>query len=235
MFADEIRRAIDKAARVELPQVAKVMWSAFTAGQITEPEAEALSGLIEARKVVPAIAATPRKPVGSRPRTDASLERRRRWAASGHLPPQVADKFTQGEVAALAVVTTQVAKHEHCTLTLAHIADLAGVSVSTVKRAIREAKALGFITATERRVSAWRNDSTVLVIVSREWLAWIDRGGRRGGGGHVRTGLSTGRQEGLPNGRLGTASGDWKGRSGSKINQGERSLRSTPVVVSTRG
>ena len=55
----------------------------------------------------------PQKPVqrrlGSRPRSPATLERRRRWAASGALPPQLASRFTLGEHAVLAVVSAEVA------------------------------------------------------------------------------------------------------------------------------
>lgn len=210
MFADEIRRAVETAARVELPKVAAVMWQAFGAGHLTEAEAEELTGLIEARKVVShgnsTTHANLRKPVGSRPRTDASLERRRRWAASGHLPPQLAARFTQAEVAVLSVVATEAVKHGRCTLTLGHIAALAGVSVSTVKRALGEAKALGIVTSRERRLSAWRNDSNVLEVVSREWLAWLQRG-RKGGGVQIGTTTSTGRQKKLPRGRVRPPSG----------------------------
>ena len=43
MFADEIRRAVEAAPRVKLPDVAALLWRAFGAGQVTEAEAEALS------------------------------------------------------------------------------------------------------------------------------------------------------------------------------------------------
>ncbi len=49
-YADAIRRQAEDAPRAALPAVAKAMWSAFAAGQITEAEAEALSALIEARQ-----------------------------------------------------------------------------------------------------------------------------------------------------------------------------------------
>ncbi len=51
-YADAIRRQADDAPRAALPAVAKAMWSAFAAGQITEAEAEALSALIEVRQVI---------------------------------------------------------------------------------------------------------------------------------------------------------------------------------------
>ena len=189
MFADEIRRAIDAADRIALPQVTALLWRAYGDGQVTEAEAEALSGLIEARTDVSANSVrlasrepaahqdrqnSPRRPgVGSRPRTDASMERRRRWAAAGRLPPQVALRFTQAEVAALAVVTMEAVKRGDCRLCLDHIAAIAGVSRSTVRAALRQARMLGLLTIEERRSSTWRNLPNVVRIVSAEWKAWM--------------------------------------------------------------
>ncbi len=66
------------------------LWQALGAGYVTEAEAEVLSMLIEARKALPVVAKAPPQRVGSRPLTDASMERRRRWAASGRMPPGIA-------------------------------------------------------------------------------------------------------------------------------------------------
>lgn len=173
MFAEEIRRAVEAAPRSRLPDVAAVMWRAYGTGQIGEAEAEALSALIEARKALPAPSATPRKPVGSRPRTDASMERRRRWAASGRLPPGIAARFTLAEAAVLAVVSAETARRGDCRLYVDHIAAVAGVSRSTVKAAIRQARMLGLLTVEERPQTAFRNLSNVVRIVSKEWTAWL--------------------------------------------------------------
>jgi hypothetical protein len=51
---------------------------------------------------------------GSRPRSPASLERRRSWAAAGRLPPQLASRFTLAEQAVLAVVALEVTRHGAC-------------------------------------------------------------------------------------------------------------------------
>src|SRR3954451_7257030 len=188
MFAAELRRAAETAPRVKLPEVAAVLWRAYGAGQVSEAEAEELSGLIEARRALPIAPAAPRKPVGSRARSDASLERRRRWAASGRMPPQVACKFTPAEQAVLAVVAVEVAKRGRCSLAQGHIAAVAGVSVSTVKRALRAARDAGLLRIEVRRVSAFRNDTNRVEVVSREWLSWL-RLARPGGG--VQAGTST--------------------------------------------
>ena len=106
------------------------------------------------------------------------MERRRRWAASGALPPALAARFTLAETAVLAVIAAEALRHGRCTLVIEHIAALAGVARSTVKRALRAAQGLGFVRIEERRVSAWRNAPNVVTITSREWSAWLRMRGR---------------------------------------------------------
>src|SRR4051794_35341369 len=104
MVAEQLRRAVEASPRVELPKVSALLWKAYAAGQVSEAEASDLSNLIEARRALPK---PTRRRSGSRPRSGASLERRRRWSASGLLPPNLACKFTLGEVAALAVIAAE--------------------------------------------------------------------------------------------------------------------------------
>ncbi|OAH29758.1 hypothetical protein AX289_29550 [Methylorubrum populi] len=119
MFAHHLRSAIEAAPRITLPAITAQLWKAFGEGHVSEAEAEALSALIEARQALrspepggstgpinpDAPQDRPRSPRtgrnGSRPRTDASLERRRRWAASGRMPPAIAARFTLAEQAVL--------------------------------------------------------------------------------------------------------------------------------------
>ncbi|WCS28852.1 helix-turn-helix domain-containing protein (plasmid) [Methylobacterium sp. NMS14P] len=197
MFADEIRRAIEAATRLTLPKVTALLWRAYGEGQITEGEAEELSVLIEGRTLSESSprpgqspnptgtgagegTADPRKllqavrrAVGSRPRTDASMERRRRWAASGRLPPAIAARFTLAEQAVLSLVAAEVARRKDCRLSIENMAAVAGVCRSTVKNAIREARQLGLLTVEERQITGFRNDTNVIRILSPEWLAWI--------------------------------------------------------------
>ena len=233
MFADQIRRAIEAADRITLPQVTALLWRAFGDGMVTEAEAEALSGLIEARTDAPAtrrislataIASNPddsapiqdragsaRRAVGSRPRTDASMERRRRWAASGRLPPGLAARFTLAEQAVLALVAAETTRRKDCRLSIENMAAVAGVCRSTVKNAVREARRLGLLTVEERQITGFRNDTNVLRIVSAEWLAWL-RLARR--------------VDPLP---------DWRSQAGSSSHQrgGVKSVTSTPTEVLT--
>ena len=198
-YAYEIRRQAEAAPRVALPAVASALWKAFGEGHLSEAEAEALSGLIETRQAdtgthAPKRTQAPRTGAGSRPRTDASMARRRRWAASGRLPPTIAARFTLAEQAVLAVVAAEVAKRGTCALSVSAVAALAGVSPSTVQRAVREAKLHGLVTVEERRLARFRNDTNVVCIVSREWKAWLRlarRQDRPGGGCQTGQGTNT--------------------------------------------
>jgi hypothetical protein len=92
------------------------------------------------------------------------------------MPPKIASHFTVGEQAALAVVAVEITKRGHCMLAIGAIAALASVSDATVKRALRQGRALGLITVEERRLSRFRNDTNVVRVISREWLSWLRLG-----------------------------------------------------------
>ncbi len=181
MFAEQMRCAIAATPRNRLPELSAAVWKAYAAGVIGEDDAQALAEAVEAKKAVPT-AVIARKHVGSRPRSPESLERRRRWTASGLMPPQLAAQFTMGEVAALAVVAAEASKRGACKLTLGHIAALAGVCRSTVRNAVRQAVALGLMRSEEWRLSAWRNAPNTVTVISPEWLAWLRLGQRHRGG-----------------------------------------------------
>src|SRR3954464_13235996 len=161
MFVEQLRRAVEAAPRLELTKVSALLWKAYAAGHVSEAEASALSEAIEARRALPAIPRPAQRRLGSRPRSGASMERRRRWAASGWLPPALAARFTLAEQAVLGVVAAEALRHGRCTLVLEHIAALAGVCRKTVKNALREAQRHGLLGIEERRLSAWRNAPNV--------------------------------------------------------------------------
>src|SRR4051812_22210877 len=100
-FAGEIRRAVMASPRINLPEIRQAMYKAFAASQISEAEAEELDALINTRAAIPAPELAPRRRVGSRPRSAASMERRRSWAASGRLPNRLAARFTLAEQSVL--------------------------------------------------------------------------------------------------------------------------------------
>src|SRR3954470_18702329 len=182
MFVEQLRRAVEATPRTELHAVSGLLWKAYAAGQVSEPEASELSALIEAKRAIPVPPPRPRLRVGSRPRSPGHMERRRRWAASGCLPPALAARFTLAEQAALAVVAAEHRKRGDCRLTNQEIADVAGVSITTVKNALHAARAINLLSVEERRLTAFRNAPNVVRITSPEWRAWLRL---RGGGKSV--------------------------------------------------
>jgi len=173
MFAEQLRQAVEASPRAGLTHVSSLLWRAHAAGSIADDDAQALAELIEARKDVPAPGRPVQRRVGSRPRSSASMARRRSWAAAGHLPPTVAARFTLGEQSVLAVVAAEVRQRGRCSLHINHIAALAGVCRSTVKNGLRAAAALGMIRVNVRRLTAWRCDSNVVTVLDPGWLAWL--------------------------------------------------------------
>jgi hypothetical protein len=144
------------------------------------PQADLLA-IVEATPDARSTEKPVRRVVGARPRTAASVERRRSLASQGWFPPAIAARFTVGEQAALAVIAQEVARHGACRLFIEKVAALAGVTRSTVKRAQKEAHALGMIGIAEQRRTAFRNDANVITILDPAWLAWL-RLRRRGVG-----------------------------------------------------
>lgn len=197
MLSDEIRRAVTAASRDRLDEVSAALWKAFAAGAVSEAEATDISAAIEARKVV-AAPAPRRMSRPPRPRDPARVERRRRWCASGWMPPRLAARFTPAETATLAVVAWQCARGGRCALPLDRIASLAGVSRTKVKDAIRLARTLGLLSVQERRQTRWRSETNVIRVACGTWATWLEgvRGRRlsRGQGGGVgnATALNTG-------------------------------------------
>jgi DNA-binding transcriptional ArsR family regulator len=109
------------------------------------------------------------------------MERRRRWASSGRLPPQLAARFTLAEQAVLAVVAAEVLKRGDLRLCHEAVAAIAGVSRSTVRATLRRARDLGLVEVEERRLTPWKSLPSIVRIVSAAWKAW-NRLARRGRG-----------------------------------------------------
>ena len=185
MFAEEIRRAVQACQRGRLPELSAAVWKGFAAGAVSENEAQRLAEEIEARKGLIQIGETARRSVGSRPRSSASLERRRSWAAGSWMPPAMAAGFTQAENAALAVIIREIAATGSCELPAAAIAGRAGISTSSARNAVREARRRGVLHVVERRIAYDRNQPNLITIASRELALWIRTRSRvdRSGGG----------------------------------------------------
>ena len=192
MFADEIARAIEAAPRDRLAALSAALWKGYSAGAIPDDEAQRLAEIIEARKVVASqrwsAVASQRRSVGSRPRTSASLERRRSWAAGSWMPPALAAGFSQAENAALAVIIREIATAGRCGLPMGAVAARAGVGITSARNAVREARRRGILHVEERRVSRDRNLPNVVTIASRELALWVRTRSRvEGQGGGVKS------------------------------------------------
>lgn len=159
------------------------------------------------------------------PDRQRSLERRRQLAASGPLPPQLAARFTTGELAVLRIVGDEVRDHGDCRLTVPEIAARSGTSQTTVRRALKVASSLGLITIEERRVPYRPNLSNVVRIVSREWLAWTTKAKQRG---RIVNLPATHRPLG------GRGFQRWKATDNQKINK-EKTAFLTPHKISKEG
>ncbi|GJE62025.1 hypothetical protein MPOCJGCO_4153 [Methylobacterium trifolii] len=205
MFAIHLRAAVEAAPRVKLSELTALLWKAFAEGQVTEVEAEELSGLIDARRAVQTAARPTQRHIGSRPRTSESMARRRTWAARSLCPPQIAAHFTLGEQAALAVVAAEVRRRGACSWSVGQLAAVGGISESTVKRALREARRLGLVSVEERRLTAWRSDTNVVRVIAPQWVAWLRLDPVQGRG--VQTGNPTKYQTKRPFMRTATGQG----------------------------
>ncbi len=101
MLTEQFHAAVAAARNTTaLDNVARLLWAAHGQGAIVDADAETIAGAIQARRAAfsrpadgiallqAAPASARRKPVRPRsPDRQASIERRRRYAASGALPP----------------------------------------------------------------------------------------------------------------------------------------------------
>ncbi len=178
MFVEEWRRAIMASPLMGLDDLSKAVWQAYGAGALDDVDAGSLCEAIAARRVVSApgvsISAYPKwGRSGSRPRTSASLERRRSWAAGSWVPPALAAGFTQAENAVLAVIIHEIAITGRCGLPMGAVAARAGVCITSARNAVREARRSGLLHVEERRLSYDRNLPNLITVASRELALWM--------------------------------------------------------------
>ena len=188
MFVDTIAVAIDGAPSLaRLNELSSAIWKGLAAGALGDDDAQRLAEVIHARKIAlrgpektldsrPAL--FPARRVQRPPRRPEAIQRRRRLAASGPLPPALASRFTTGELAVLRIVGDECRDRGTCSLSLAEIAARAGCCRDLVKRAIRLAARLGLLTVEIRRRPGQKNLPNVVRVVDREWSAWLARGPR---------------------------------------------------------
>ena len=187
MFAHHLESAVIGADSLTLDDISRACSKGLVDGTINEDDAGAIYEAVQARRLAirqshgpkPPTPALPKRRAPRSPDRVASLERRRRQASSGALPPQIAAKFTLGEQAVLAVVARQCQRHGPCMLPIDAIAALAGVCRTTAQNALREARHLGLLLVEERRRRRQKNLTNVVTVVSTEWQAWLRLGPHR--------------------------------------------------------
>lgn len=193
MFNVTMAAAIDAARTLaQMDELSRAIWQAAGAEAVTAEEAQALAEALHVRRgaireaIVPvgipagrvSLFPTRRRPVS--PDRLASRDRRRRLAASGPMPPQLAARFTTGQLAVLRVVADEVRDRGLCALCIDAIAARAGVCRRLAQGAIRLAEGDGLLVIQERRHQGRKNDPNLIRIISREWQAWTRRGRRAG-------------------------------------------------------
>jgi hypothetical protein len=193
MLADQFVEAAEAAPHSRaLDEVARLLWRAHAEGKMDDAAAAAVSEAIAGRRRAfaagqgfarpsPQRAASGLRRAARRPRSpdrQASLERRRRQAASGAVPAKIAASFTPAEIAVLTVIGRQCQGSGVCVLPIDAIAALAGCCRTSVQNALRQARGLGLILVKERRIPGQKSLTNVIRIISPEWRNWLERGGR---------------------------------------------------------
>jgi hypothetical protein len=190
MFHAAMQTAIEGTRTLaQMDEVSRQIWQGHGSGALGDQEAQILAERLHERRIairegvrpvgLPAGRASlfpPRRSVRSPDKT-ASRDRRRLLACSGPLPPQLAARFTEGQRAVLRIVGDEVASKGVCGLCIDAIAARAGVCRRLAQAALRLAEGDGLLTIEERRHEGRKNSPNLVRIISREWQAWMRRGG----------------------------------------------------------
>lgn len=187
MLFEDMAEMIGRAHGAALDDVTRALWAALSAAQITEAQALHLSEAINARRMgvkiaqaaagggLPLVRQSPPRKHQRPPERSVAIERRRRLAASGPMPPALAARFSTGELAVMRIVADEFQARQVCVLCLDAIAARAGVSRTLAKNAIRQARRLGMVEVRERRRTGAKSLPNVVTVIDREWLAWLKR------------------------------------------------------------
>jgi hypothetical protein len=212
--ATKLYDAIGRAkTAADLDELTKLLYRSQLDGALSEDDTSELQDYIQSRRPVcryaPSQETVPgfplpernRERVGRffakrkpqrRPDRQRSLERRKRLANSGVLPPALTVRLTEADRAYLRIVADEYRARGRCELTLPEIAARAGMCEKTAQRAQRHAQQERLISVQERPVAGRPHKSNVVSIISLAWLQWLRRPAERaGGGGHFCTATDT--------------------------------------------
>ncbi|MEN5278882.1 hypothetical protein ABE527_18295 [Brucella sp. TWI432] len=117
----------------------------------------------------------PRNRAASVKRDPERTARKRRLAAMSILPPSVSESFTEGERAALSIISEDCREKGYCDASAKEIADRAGVRITTVRNAYRQAKIRGLIEIEERSAEGrcGKHRPNIYRIKCLIWKKWI--------------------------------------------------------------
>ena len=106
-----------------------------------------------------------------------ATKKRRKWGGGSSLPDTVCQYYTEAERAALGVIGEQVKRQGFCDLPLEKIAEMAGVSRTSVQNCLRKARSRdrNDIAVQLRPQPGRKNLTNVIRIISAEWVLWIKR------------------------------------------------------------
>src|SRR5918995_5422467 len=193
---DHITAAISAASAPELDQLVKAITAAWAAGTLDDDAFSAAYAAAHRRRAnlkekppglplrggqgvaPPRRSIFPERKPQRSPDRRRSIERRRRLASSGPMPPALAARFTVAELACLRIIADEVRTHGDCSLTIAEIAARAGVCRTSCQNALRVAARAGLVHVEERRRRGAKNDPNRVTITSKEWRTWLARGSK---------------------------------------------------------
>ncbi|NTI85642.1 hypothetical protein G6L87_01035 [Agrobacterium rhizogenes] len=148
----------------------------FETGQGTKPASKAYEKQSSARAAERVLARARRRPLTSEQRSK-EIQRRRKWASAGNMPPEIRACYSEAERAALCVIAQRCREKGFCDLCLDEVARLAGVGRTSVQNAIRKARSKAFehISVRERPQRSGKSLTNIIKIVSSSWRGWIEQ------------------------------------------------------------
>ena len=188
MHVDDIADRIAIARPDELDWIIRDMWADHTSGLLTETEMEALDEAartrresIQERRAKPRAVASsapqrparPRRTIPRSPDRAASQQRRRDIGQGRWLPPNIASKLTQGEIAVLSIMVREIVNHGVCDLPNDKIAGLAGVCPTLVKNTRRLAEDERWVKVIHRPRRGQKSLTNLIYALSPELRTWI--------------------------------------------------------------
>jgi len=179
----EIKSAVPNIKKTtELDYLTQLLWQHHSRGEVSDNTAQDIAEAIAAQRKLLLTSPVKRwsSPILNRPKRSYStsnfIQRRRRQAASGYLPPTAAAAFTLGEQSVLSVIAILTIKGGGtCDAPIAKIAALAACSRTVVQSAIRHARQLGLLRVTERPRQGQPSLTNVIEITDSLWRTWLNR------------------------------------------------------------